>query len=134
MQANSGIGAVAVELDCEGERVDQLVKYVESLNAKRTTRLTVASIVMGAVTGVAGALVSNSNWNKGIAIGGGVAGVGLGVATLNPKGKKIELFHKRNLLRNVWLQENNHEFPPFCGLCSPKNGSVMPEPVHYWIT
>ncbi len=111
--ANAEIGAVAAELDCEGQRIDQIVKYVESLNAKRTTRLTVASLLIGAATGVAGALVSNSNWNKGVAIGGGVAGAGLGIATLNPKGRKIELVHKRNLLRNVWLQENNHDIPSF---------------------
>jgi len=62
---------------------------------------------------VASAFISNSGWNKGVAVGAGVAGVGLGIATLNPKGKKIELVHKRNLLRNVWQQENQNTFPPF---------------------
>lgn len=61
-------------------------------------------------------MVSNSNWVKGIAIGGGVSGAGISIATLNPKGKKIELTHKRNLLRNVWLQENNNDIPPFLWL------------------
>ena len=111
--ANSGIDAIAAELDCEGQRINQITQYVEAMNAKQTTRLTVASIVIGAATGIAGALVSNDNWVKGIAIGGGVAGAGVSIATLNPKGKKIELVHKRNLLRNVWLQQNNNDLPPF---------------------
>ncbi|MDF2192750.1 hypothetical protein [Paraflavitalea sp. CAU 1676] len=111
--ANAGIGAITAELDCEVERMDQIAKYIEGKNAKRTTRLTVASIVVGAASGVATSLVSNASWNKGIAIGGGVAVVGLGIATLNPKGEKVELIHKRNLLRDVWLQEDNQDIPSF---------------------
>lgn len=114
--ANSEINAVAAELDCEGQRMDQLSQYVEAINAKQTNRLTVKSIVIGAATGIASALVSNSNWVKGIAIGGGISGAGISIATLNPKGSKIEIAHKRNLLRNVWLQENNNEISPFLWL------------------
>jgi hypothetical protein len=111
--AGSEIDAIAAELDCEGQRIEQIAQYMETLNAKHTTRLTVASVVIGAATGIASALVSNSDWVKGIAIGGGVMGAGLSLATLNPRGKKIQLSHKRNLLRNVWLQENNNELPSF---------------------
>ncbi|MBO9562670.1 MAG: hypothetical protein J7621_07845 [Niastella sp.] len=114
--ANAEIHAVAAELDCEGQRIDQLTQYVEAINAKQTARLTVTSIVIGAATGIAGSLVSNANWVKGIAIGGGISGAGISIATLNPKGKKIELAHKRNLLRNVWLQENNNDITPFLWL------------------
>jgi len=111
--ANSEIDAIDAELDCEGQRIDQITQYVEAINAKKTTRLTVGSIIIGAATGIAGALVSNDNWVKGIAIGGGIAGAGVSIATLNPKGKKIELVHKRNLLRTVWLQQNNNDLPSF---------------------
>jgi len=111
--ANSEINAITAELDCEGERMDQIARYIEDINSKRTTRLTVASIVAGALSGVAGAFITNSGWNKGVAIGGGVAAIGLGLATLNPKGRKIELLHKRNLLRNVWQEQNNHDISPF---------------------
>jgi hypothetical protein len=41
-------------------------------------------------------------------------GAGFGLATLNPKGKKVEFIHQRNLLRDVWngkLESPN--FPPF---------------------
>jgi len=111
--ANSEIDAIAAELDCEGQRIDQITQYVEAMNSKKTTRLTVASIVIGAATGIATVLVNNGNWVKGIAIGGGVAGAGVGIAALNPKGKKIELAHKRNLLRTAWLAQNNNDLPPF---------------------
>jgi hypothetical protein len=113
MLANAEIGAFAAELECEGQRVDQIAKYVETMNSKKITRLTVASIVVGAATGIGGALVNNDNWNKGVTIGGGVVGAGLGIAALNPRGRKVELLHKRNPLRNIWLQENNHDISSF---------------------
>lgn len=111
--ATAEISSVAAELDCEGERIDQIAKYLDDMNAKRNTRFTVTSIVVGALAGVAGALVTNSGWNKGIAITAGAAGIGLGLATLNPKGRRIEIQHQRNLLRDVWLQQNNYDMPPF---------------------
>lgn len=111
--ANAEIAAIAAELDCEGERIDQIAAYVDNINSKRTNKLTVASIAFGAATGIAGALITNSGWNKGVAIGGGVAGLGLGFATLNPKGRKVTLQHKRNLLQTVWEEKNDQGVPPF---------------------
>jgi len=111
--ADSEIDALAAELDCEGERIDQIAGYVDNINSARTTRLTVASIVVGAAAAVMGALINNDDWNKGVAIGAGTLGAGLGLATLNPQGKKVTLFHDRNLLRNVWQQQNAHEIGPF---------------------
>lgn len=111
--ADSEIDALAAELDCEGERIDQIAGYVDNINSARTTRLTVASIVVGAAAAAMGALINNDDWNKGVAIGAGALGAGLGLATLNPQGKKVTLFHDRNLLRNVWQQQNGHEVGPF---------------------
>lgn len=137
---SSEINAIAAELDCEGERLDQIAKYVDDLNAKHNTRFTVASIVVGALSGVAGAFISQPGWNKGVAIGAGAAGIGLGLATLNPKGKKVELLHQRNLLRNVWLQQNNSEFSPFLWfMLSEKRisntaaGSLLSNLRHRWV-
>lgn len=111
--ANVEIAAIAAELDCEGERIDQVAAYVDNINDRRTNKLTVASIAIGAASGIAGALITGAGWNKAIAIGGGVAGLGLGFATLNPVGKKITLQHKRNLLQTVWEENNNQGIPPF---------------------
>ncbi|NIG53418.1 hypothetical protein [Chitinophaga sp. Cy-1792] len=107
------ISSLAAELDCEGERIDQIAKYVDDINSKRTTKFTVTSIIVGALAGVAGSVISNSGWNKGVAITAGAAAIGLGLATLNPKGRKAALTHQRNLLRDIWLQENNHDISPF---------------------
>ena len=106
------IDALVGELDCEGERCDQLKELLGDMNSKRNNKLTVASIVIGALSAVADACISNDGWNKGVAIGAGVIGAGLGWATLSPKGKRLILKHKRNHLRAVWEEKNSNEFPP----------------------
>ncbi len=108
------LDAVAAEFDCEGERVAQIGNYVDNLNDSRNNKLILLSIVTGAAASVAGGIVKDNSWSKAIDIGGGVLGAGFGLATLNPKGKKVEFIHQRNLLRDVWngkLQSPN--FPPF---------------------
>lgn len=110
---NSEIDATTAELDCEGERVEQIAGYINEINSNNDTRLTVASIVLGAISGLAGAVISDSGWDNGVAIGTGVAGTALGFVMLNPKGKKAQLKHDRNLLENVWSNTNNGEMAPF---------------------
>ncbi|MCC9043458.1 hypothetical protein LNQ81_12330 [Myroides sp. M-43] len=107
------IDALAAELDCNGERYDQLARVLDSKNNTSNTQLTVASIAIGAAVTLSTALITNDNTNKGLNIAGGVVGTGLGFLLLNPKGKKIELRTYRSLLRNVW-RENNDDiaFPP----------------------
>ena len=108
------LDAVAAEFDCEGERVAQMALYVDNLNEKRTNKLVVYSIVAGAAASIASGIIRNDGWSSGVDIGGGVVGAGLGFATLNPKGRKVEFIHKRNLLRDVWTEKLQSEnFPPF---------------------
>lgn len=108
------LDAVAAEFDCEGERVAQMALYVDNLNEKRTNKLVVYSIVAGAAASIASGIIKNENWGSGVDIGGGIVGAGLGFATLNPKGRKVEFIHKRNLLRDVWVEElQSDNFPPF---------------------
>lgn len=111
--ANSEIDALSAELDCEGERIDQIANFVDNANSSKTTKFTVASIVIGAASSIATVLISNESLNNGVAIGAGVLGASLGFATLNPKGKKVEMNTNRNLLQNVWLNQNQHEISPF---------------------
>ncbi|WP_160717434.1 hypothetical protein [Chitinophaga solisilvae] len=113
LMALSEINAAAAELDCEGERTDQIAAYIDNINSSRNNRLVVASIALGAVAAIAGALIENDGLNKGVAIGAGVAGAGLGLSTLNPKGKSVSFYHRRNLLRDVWRQEVSGDFTPF---------------------
>ena len=117
------IDALVGELDCEGERCDQLKELLGGMNSKRDNKLTVASIVIGALSAVADACISNDGWNKGVAIGAGVIGAGLGWATLSPKGKRLILKHKRNHLRAIWEEKNSDESLLSFGTCSTRPDS-----------
>lgn len=108
------LDAVAAEFDCEGERVAQIGSYVDNLNTSRNNRLILYSIVAGAAASIAGGIVKDNGWSNAIDIGGGALGAGFGLATLNPKGKKVEFIHQRNLLRDVWNEKlESPNFPPF---------------------
>ncbi|WP_418122527.1 hypothetical protein ACNFU2_17925 [Chryseobacterium sp. PTM-20240506] len=108
------LDAVAAEFDCEGERVAQIGSYVDNLNASRNNKLILYSIVAGAAASIAGGIVKDEGWSSAIDIGGGALGAGFGLATLNPKGKKVEFIHQRNLLRDIWNERlESPNFPPF---------------------
>ncbi|MCT2407110.1 hypothetical protein NZD88_06035 [Chryseobacterium antibioticum] len=108
------LDAVAAEFDCEGERVAQIGNYVDNLNDSRNNKMILYSIVTGAAASIAGGIVSDEGWSNAIDIGGGVVGAGFGLATLNPKGKKVEFIHHRNLLRDIWKEKlESPNFPPF---------------------
>ncbi|KAA2217687.1 hypothetical protein [Chryseobacterium sediminis] len=108
------LDAVAAEFDCEGERVAQIGSYVDNLNASRNNKLILYSIIAGAASSIAGGIVKSDGWDNAIGIGGGIIGAGFGLATLNPKGKKVEFIHQRNLLRDIWKEKlESPNFPPF---------------------
>ncbi|MDO4880540.1 MAG: hypothetical protein Q3983_04605 [Capnocytophaga sp.] len=109
----SEINSVSAELDCEGERLDQIANAIDNINDKRNNNLTVTSIVVGAAATIAGAYITNDNWNQNVTVGGGILGAGLSFLTLNPKGAKIQIDHPHNLLRSFWKKENNNDFPAF---------------------
>lgn len=93
--ATTELDAVAAEFDCEGERVGQMASFIDDLNARKMNRMVILSIVLGAA-------------------GAGILGAGLGFMMLNPKGKKVEFIHQRNLLRDIWQEKLVSEnFPPF---------------------
>lgn len=108
------LDAVAAEFDCEGERVAQMANYVDNMNDNRNNKLILFSIITGAVTSVAGGVIKDNGVENAVNIGGGLLGAGLGLATFNPKGKKVEFIHGRNLLRDIWEQKLlSKNFPPF---------------------
>ncbi|WP_313376430.1 hypothetical protein [Chishuiella sp.] len=108
------LNATAAEYDCEGERVDQMANYVQNINDKKNNFLIMSSIITGAATSIAGGIIKNNDWQNAVGIGGGIIGAGLGLATFNPKGRKIEFRHERNLLRDVWNEKlETPNFPPF---------------------
>lgn len=119
------LNAIAAELDCNGERIDKLASYVDDLNSKTQTRMTVASILLGAVTIVTSATVKNDNLNNGINIVGGAGTALLGFMTLSPKGKKVNMQLQRNMLQSIWYKNNDAQIYPssIWGLLSEKKFS-----------
>jgi hypothetical protein len=100
--ASSTISSLAAELDCEGERADQMASQLANLDDIRTQRLNVLSITVGALSGIA-TTVGESRRTQNIAgVGGGLLGSGLGLLTLWQSGHTEEFQHPRNLLTDVW--------------------------------
>jgi hypothetical protein len=102
--AQTESAAVVAELDCEGERANLAGIYLDNLNSKYNHHLTIASVVAGALTTAATALISQHNAQAAVGISGGLISAALALSTINPKGRKIEFYHERNLLRPIWDQ------------------------------
>ncbi len=105
--------AIAAELDCSGERIEQLANYLEKRNSRIVSRLTVASIVLGSATALASTAFESNSLNNVINITGGVGTAALGFWTLKPHEKKVQMVIERNLLNNIWYERNtNMVYPP----------------------
>lgn len=112
--ATMEIAGIAAELDCEGEKADQLARYLDNFNSKRNTRLTVASIITGAITTIATVAIKEDGPQNAVAISGGLLSAGLGALTINAAGKKIRLAHLRNVLSDIWyMPDTSAIYPPF---------------------
>ena len=119
--ASTEISSLAAELDCEGERADQLATYLDQKDTRRIRRLTLLSVVIGAATTVATALIQSDNADKAIGIGGGVVSAGFGGLAAFSSNKTVRYMHVRNLLADVWNQT------PHSSLYSPFVWSVLNE-------
>lgn len=98
------IAAVLAELDCEGERGDQLQAVLQARETRRLRRLTIGSILAGALTaGVTGGLgLGGAVTAASIAgIAGGATEAGFGAAQLGG-GPTGMLATDRNLLGELW--------------------------------
>ena len=113
--ASSEIDGVVAELDCEGERADQLANYLDGLNRKRNNRLTATSIIIGAAVVVATAAVSGDHAQNAVGISGGLVAAGLGVLLLDTSGKGIKMdYSGRNVLSDIWfVPASSTMYPPF---------------------
>lgn len=109
LMASAEIEGIAAELDCEGERADQLANYLDGLNRKRNTVLTGASVILGAAVTIVAAAASNNNTQDIVSLSGGLAAAGLGALLLNTSGKEIKLDFNRNILSDIWFQPSHSE-------------------------
>lgn len=111
------LDGLSAELDCQGERADQLGNYLEKLDEKRTRNLTIASVIVGSVTTVVTVILTNDGAQNATGISGGLLSAGLSALTINPKGKTMVFRHDRNLLHDIWY--------------APGKSSVYPGAVWY---
>lgn len=96
------ISSESAELECEEDRADQIAKYLKAKEGDTDTKLTVASIVIGAV----GAILTTVFFDNGktpeyIALSAGILGATLGAMILVNK-KKVTFQHERNHLQEIW--------------------------------
>jgi hypothetical protein len=109
----SAVASLAAELDCEGERADQVAGYLKSQDDRRTQRLNVLSITVGAASGFGTTAINKQGGQYALGIGGGLLAAGLGLLTLSQGGHTAEFGHPRNLLADVWAEKPTSEvFPP----------------------
>jgi len=109
---STAVASVAAELDCEGERADQVAGYLNEQDSHRTQRLNVLSISIGAASGIGTTVIDNKSGQYAFGIGGGLLAAGLGLLTLGG-GHTAEFTHPRNLLADVWNEKPASElFPP----------------------
>lgn len=106
------IASIAAELDCEGERADQVAGYLTEQANRREQRLTALSIAVGAAAGVATTVVTARTGQYVFGIGGGLLTAGLGILTLTSN-RTVVFTHQRNLLADVWQQTSQSAtYPP----------------------
>jgi len=102
---SSTIASLAAELDCEGERADQVAGYLKTQDDRRTQRLNVLSISIGAASGIGTTVIENKPGQYAFGIGGGLLAAGLGLLTLSQPGHTATFEHPRNLLAEVWAEQ-----------------------------
>ena len=105
LSTQTQIASLAAELDCEGERADQLATYLDEQDDRRVRRLTIGSVVVGAVTTVITAFISGDNADKITGISGGLVSAALGGAAAFSSNQRVPFQHQRNLLTDVWEQK-----------------------------
>jgi hypothetical protein len=114
LQASTEILSLVAELDCEGERAEQLANYLDQRDERRIRNLTMLSIVAGAATTVVAALVTSNTAENAISIGGGLLSAGVGGAAAFSSNQSVSFLHKRNLLSDIWAESQESSiYSPF---------------------
>ncbi len=112
--AQAQIQAVAAELECDAQRSSMAADYLDAINNKKITRITIASVIAGGLTTVGTSVISKQRTLAVVGISGGLVSAGLSTLLINPKGKTVVFDHQRNLLRTIWSDtSSNTDYPPF---------------------
>jgi hypothetical protein len=105
--ASIEISSIVAELDCDGERAEQLAYFLDQRDQRRIRNLTVLSIVAGSLTAVVAAFIPNTNAEEAFSIGGGLISAVLGTTAAFSSNKSVSFMHKRNLLSDIWGEPKN---------------------------
>ena len=105
------IAGIAAELDCEGERAEQLSTYMSGKESAQVNKLTVASITLGALTAVTAIFITPKNTSDAVAVTGGLGSATLGLLSLSTS-RKTEYMHPRNLLVDIWYEPTTSTYYP----------------------
>ncbi len=107
--ASLEVSAIASEMDCEEERTSQVANYLKGSESETESKLTVAAIVVGATGAIAtGGVVKNETASNSVGIATGITEASLGLLMLF-NNRKIDFYHERNALREVWEGKPNQE-------------------------
>lgn len=112
--ASTEVASLAAELDCESERSKQLGDYLAQLNDNRVQKLTILSVISGAITAVSTIMIQKRNSQIAIGITGSIISAAFGgLAAISSK-RFIVFNHTRNLLADVWFERKKSTlYPPF---------------------
>lgn len=111
--ASLEISAVTAELDCEEEKIAQIASFLKEKEDETESKLTVGSIILGAVSAIAtGIIIKDNNAANVIGVGVGLADATFGILMLTNQ-RNIEIRHSRNVLREIWqATETSSIYPP----------------------
>ena len=115
---DSQVSSLAFEVSCTRQRISTLLSTLDRREGARQFTLAAASLIVGAVTGIASGvwgLKSSQTTNAAyLGIAGGVATTALGAAALVVPPRWVRLQHEHNLLRPMVLgADPDHLYPSF---------------------
>ena len=106
------ISSMAAELDCEGERANQVADFLTQKETRRVRLLTIFSVTMGALGGIGNATLKSHPAAVASAVIGGSISAGLGLGALFSS-RRVIFNHPRNLLTDFWSEEKTSlVYPP----------------------
>lgn len=112
--ASTELASMAAELDCESERSKQLANYLDQINDTRVQRLTILSVVTGAVTGIITSTSGSHHVQVAVGISGSLISALFGGMAVLSSRKSIILQHNRNVLADIWyMPKTSTVYPPF---------------------
>ncbi|MBX7081103.1 MAG: hypothetical protein K1X88_18020 [Nannocystaceae bacterium] len=126
------LDSLLFEADCTGDQMEAALRELDRLERRQVLALTIASIAVGAATGIAaGVLDARGNAPGaaigGIGIGGGLATAGLGIGALMPRRGRVSFPHARNLFVPIADGDDPQQlYPPavFRLLAAPRDADA----------